>query len=484
MHAAGQAAEKVFKALAFIAKIVKLARDVFVDVFIAQPCNGLVIDALVAAHGGDFARDLLQNFVHKRAHLGRGEACRLMRLCLERVLHEVSKAAGRKFIYPRGRKAQFIAVKRPDRCARKAAAAAVCLCFKRAQALRLVPGEKLGRACRARSAAVQRLRCKLQRRGGGVKASHINVKLASFNSEHGLRAVYYKRRALLRARAVGERIAKTQAVRRQRQAVVHNGKRAPQLAVADAAEVNVHLKQSAPLVGRKNAGVRFRAGDALIRCAEDDQMFYIAAAHAIHFAGRHAVERGRDRSDIVAREHKRKQAAEIFRIRRSVAEHCRALLERADRYIPQLGVFLRRGGPAVFFQLLGTHLELIGKVQILKKACQSLCLSCRRRGGSGIFGKAHKRPARRFAQKIYVLKRLLGRLVRLLAVALRVQPPIFGSCPRRAVQLPHENVVFKLVALVCIQSAEARAQIVEHIVGLPSAEDDLIRRLDKHRHRF
>ena len=50
MYAAGQAAEKIFKALAFIAKIVKLARDVFVDVFIAQPRNGLVVNALVAAH--------------------------------------------------------------------------------------------------------------------------------------------------------------------------------------------------------------------------------------------------------------------------------------------------------------------------------------------------------------------------------------------------------------------------------------------------
>ena len=421
--------------------------------------------------------------MHKRAHLGRCEACRLTRLCLERVLHEVSKAAGRKFIYPRGRKAQLFAVKRPDRRTRKTAAAAVCLRFKRAQTLRLVPGEKLGRACRARSAAVQRLRGKLQRRSCGVKARHVNVKLADIYSEHGLCSVNDKRRALLRAGAVGERIAKAQALRRQRQAVVHDRKRAPQLAVSDAAEVDVHLEQSAPLVGRENAGVRLRAGDALIRCAEDDQVLDISAAHAVHFAGRHAVERDRDRSDIVAREHQRKQAAEILRVRRSVAEHRRALLERADRYIPQLGVFLRCG-PAVFLQRLGARLKLIGKVQILKKACQSLRLLRRGRGGSGVFGKAHKRSARRFAQKIYLLKRLLGRLVRLLAVALRVQPPIFGSCPRRAVQLPHENVVFKLVALVCIQSAEARAQIVEHIVGLPAAEDDLIRRLDKHRQRL
>ena len=54
------------------------------------------------------------------------------------------------------------------------------------------------------------------------------------------------------------------------------------------------FEQSAPLVGREKSpvstsvpGIRSSVAPRTIRC------FYISAAHAVHFAGRHAVERGR-----------------------------------------------------------------------------------------------------------------------------------------------------------------------------------------------
>ena len=105
MHAAYKAAEQVFKALALIAEIIELAPYVFRNVLVAQCAHRLVADAFIAAHGDRLACDLLQDPVHEGSQLRCREARRLVRPCLERVLHEVGKAAGGEFVDPRRGKA-------------------------------------------------------------------------------------------------------------------------------------------------------------------------------------------------------------------------------------------------------------------------------------------------------------------------------------------------------------------------------------------
>ena len=65
-----------------------------------------------------------------------------------------------------------------------------------------------------------------------------------------------------------------------------------------------------------------------------------------------------------------------------------------------------------------------------------------------------------------------------------MQPPIVLLSPCAAPKLPHQNIIFKLIALIECQPREVRAQVREYIVYLPAAAYDLIRRGDERRQGF
>ena len=228
---------------------------------------------------------------------------------------------------------------------------------------------------------MQRLRCKLQSGRTGRQTGTVDIKGLGVDIKYCSCPVHNEGRALLHSARAAERIAECEAFRRQGKAIIHRRERTPQLAVAHAAEVDVHFKKPLSLVGGEHARVGIRSGDAIIRRAENDEMLYIAPSHAVCFAGSDAVERNGDRTDIVARENQSKESAEVFGIGLRVTEDGRALLERRDRYIPKPGTFARLGIAVRGCKLIGSLLQALRKTELVKKRGERTgLLRCGERG--------------------------------------------------------------------------------------------------------
>ncbi len=78
------------------------------------------------------------------------------------------------------------------------------------------------------------------------------------------------------------------------------------------------------------------------------------------------------------------------------------------------------------------------------------------------------------AQGVDAPQGLLGLVVEGLAVALGMLPPVALALPGGGAELPEEEIVFQLVALLGRKAGEARAHIACHVVHVPAAGDDLV----------
>ena len=218
--------------------------------------------------------------------------------------------------------------------------------------------------------------------------------------------------------------------------MVDQRKLAPELVFPGAAEVDVQLEQTLALLRGKDAAALLRGGQPRVGRAEHDQMPDAAPAHAVKVAGRDAVERDRDRADVVFRQHQGEQAAELLGLHGALAEDGGALLERADRDLPQLGslsgkTFASGGGKRV-----GARGQKLRQLQVQQQPGQRRGLLG---GGMGELcapRKALQRRGQTAAQRVDAPEAFLRRGVKFRAVAVGVLAPVVLALPGGGAQLP------------------------------------------------
>ena len=213
-------------------------------------------------------------------------------------------------INPGGAQAKLFAVQRLHRGGGQLAPAHLRGGAEPGKALRLPVPEDLRRRRLPGAAAVQGVGRQAQRRGRRGHAALADIRVAHRQIKKGLGPVEHKGRTEGRPVGVKKGIAHAQALRRQAQAVVDQGKFPPQLALSRAADVDIQLQKPSALLVGEDAPVLLGPGQTLVRRPQDDQVLDVPAAHTVKVPGGYPVQRYRDAAHVILGEHGDKQPAE------------------------------------------------------------------------------------------------------------------------------------------------------------------------------
>ena len=279
----------------------------------------------------------------ERAGLGRGKRRRAAHLRLEAILIKERTRAGEELIHARGGQIELFAVQALDgvRSVQRTARAALS-CSREHPLVILIKG--IGRRDR-RCAVAREIRArKLDRRP--LRLQTVAHGLGPMGRERHVRQqAAHRADKVARPRFAAARVAcvprEQQLLARARERTVQRFLLHEQALLARGLELHAERVQPVAL---HIAEQRRRGGilrDQTIVHAEQDHIFYIAAADALDVAAADAVERDRDAADRIAAEHEAEQLREAVERQRHIAAHPRELLHRGDKDLPQLPVLVR-----------------------------------------------------------------------------------------------------------------------------------------------
>ena len=204
---------------------------------------------------------------------------------------------------------------------------------------------------------------------------------------------------------------------------------------------------------------------------QEEEVFGGVAVVPGHAGDLDLVQRDGDGAHAVLRQHLAEQAGELLQLHGLLSQDFHKLVQHAAENVPQLGGFLRLLEAARLG--LGLHLGFQGvlEMELLHEGVEGLHLGF---GGLAGFqplrqaGEGGLHPA---AQGVDLGELFLPGGGPGGSVAVRVFRPVYVPQPHAAVDLPLEDVVLQLVALLWGQARKAGFQPAEHVVVLIAPAD-------------
>ena len=184
------------------------------------------------------------------------------------------------------------------------------------------------------------------------------------------------------------------------------------------------------------------------------------------FRDGHLVQRHGDSAHAVLGGHLPQQAAEFIGPHRLVPQDLHELVQDGAEDLPQLGGLLRvleapclRLGPHLF-------LQRVLEIQMLQETIKGIYFLPSCNAGFQPLIQLRKRCAYPAAQLVHPVQAGLAALIPRCAITVRIVGPVHIPEPHLPVDLPGENVVFQLIALLRHQARQAGLQPTEHVLVL------------------